>query len=98
MRLQVTGYRSQVTGRRFKFSATWFLVFSFWFLILSSFALAESTFFDNPDEAFIMGNIVSPGPVTPPSGGGGGGGAAVECVDDLGCEVGEYCFENKCYV
>lgn len=66
-------------------------------LLFTSVVLADSTFFDNPDEAFIMGDVVMPGPVTPPSTGGGGG-AAPECVNDAGCELGEYCFENKCYV
>lgn len=70
-------------------------------LILAMFplVLGASTFFDNQDDFFIMADISVPSPVIPPTGGGGGGPSFVpECVNDSGCDLGEFCFENKCYV
>ena len=43
----------------------------------------------------------TPAPVTTPTTVGGGGGGAVivpECLDDSNCDLGEFCFENKCYL
>ena len=43
----------------------------------------------------------TPTPVTTPTTAVGGGGGAVivpECLDDSNCDLGEFCFENKCYV
>jgi len=68
-------------------------------LLMLPLALGATTFFDNPDNSFIMADIVLPTPVTPPVGGGGGGGAAVpECLNDTDCSLGEFCFENQCQV
>ena len=67
-------------------------------LILLPFVLGATTFFDS-DDSFIMADISIPSPVVPPTGGGGGGGITVlECVNDSGCDLGEFCFENKCYI
>ena len=43
----------------------------------------------------------TPTPTTTPTTAGGGGGGAVivpECFDDSNCDLGEFCFENKCYL
>src|SRR3989339_2206757 len=43
----------------------------------------------------------TPPPTTTPTTAGGGGGGAVivpECFDDSNCDLGEFCFENKCYL
>ena len=68
--------------------------------ILSLFPLVfgASTFMDNPDDFFIMPDIVTPPtPVTPPTAGGGSVKITPECVNDSDCDLGEFCFENKCY-
>ena len=60
--------------------------------------LGASTFMDNPDDFFIMSDIVPVPVVTPIGGGGGIGYVAPECFNDSGCKLGEFCFENKCYI
>ena len=77
------------------------LIMFLFVLLFASFSLADSTFFDNEDEFFIMADI--PTPVVPPvddAGRGGGGGffLPLECTNDTDCDIGEFCFENKCYI
>lgn len=66
-------------------------------ILLVPLAMAGTTFFDNQNDFFIMDDVV-PTPVVTPVGGGGGGGVTLECINDSGCDLGEFCFENKCYV
>ncbi len=66
-------------------------------LMLLPLVFGASTFMDNPDDFFIMSDVV-PTPVVTPVGGGGGGYFVSECTNDSDCELGEFCFEGKCYV
>ncbi|MBT4376881.1 hypothetical protein HOD29_05910 [archaeon] len=70
-------------------------------LMILPLVFAGTTFFDNQNEFFIMDEVTPPTPVVPPTAGGGGGGGPVgvpECFENLDCSIGEFCFENKCYV
>jgi len=50
-------------------------------------------------ENFTLAYVASVTPATPTGGGGGGGsyaGDILECIDDSGCGVNQYCLDNKC--
>jgi len=65
-------------------------------ILIIPFINADSTFFDNPDDFFIMEDFPSSGGSG--SGGGGSGSARIsECSQDSECPDGQYCLENKCH-